>query len=42
MQKVQGSGALVDDIRQHYTAADRLGFEIIGYNVATGIIIKKI
>ena len=45
MQKVQGSGALVDDIRQHYTAADRLGFEIIGYNVATGeqnIVLKRI
>jgi len=36
MQKVQGSGALVDDIRQYYTGADRLGFEVIGYNVATG------
>mgnify|MGYP007069859358 CR=1 FL=1 len=36
MQKVQGSGALVDDIRQYYTGADRLGFEVVGYNVATG------
>ncbi len=45
MQKVQGSGALVDDIRQHYTAADRLGFEIIGYNVATGeqnVVLKRL
>ena len=36
MQKVQGSGALVDDIRQYYTGADRLGFEVVGYNVVTG------
>ena len=36
MQKVQGSGALVDDVRQYYTGADRLGFEVVGYNVATG------
>ncbi len=45
MQKVQGGGALVDDIRQYYIAADRIGFEIIGYNVATGaqeVVLKRL
>ncbi|MBR5171115.1 MAG: hypothetical protein IKW85_11195 [Muribaculaceae bacterium] len=33
---IKGSGALVDGLRQYISAADRLGFQVIGYNVATG------
>ena len=33
---IKGGGALVDGIRQYLSAADRLGFQVIGYNVATG------
>ena len=33
---IKGSGALVDGLRQYISAADRLGFQVMGYNVATG------
>ena len=36
MQRVQGGGALMDGIQMCLAAADRLAFEIVGYNLATG------